>query len=105
MKKVFIFCLLLIPALLLAQGGDDGGGGIWTIISIVFAAVTTLFAGLWKKLKGKLGDVANLGKEGLDVINKTVAALEDDKLTKAEAQEIKKEAQEFIGAWKQLIGK
>ena len=106
MKKfMFLFVILLIPAILLAQGGDAGGGSFWTILSVIFAAVTTLFASLWNKVKGKLASFAKLAKEGIDVVNEVVDALEDDNLTKEEVTEIKKEALEFIGAWKAMIGK
>ncbi len=106
MKKfIVLFIIFLVPAILFAQGGDGTGGGIWTIISIVFAAVTTLFAGLWNKVKGKLAAFAKLAKEGLDVVNSVIDALEDDTLTKEEVVKVKKEAIEFIGAWKAMIGK
>jgi len=105
-KLIFLLVILLIPAVIFAQGGDDGGGGaLWTILSVIFAAVTTLFAGLWKKVKGKLLAFANLAKEGLDVVNSVVDALDDDTLTKEEVLKIKNEALQFIGAWKAMIGK
>ncbi len=105
MKKfIFLFVILLVPAILLAQGGDAGGGSFWTILSVIFAGVTTLFAGLWNKVKGKLAAFAKLAKEGLDVVNSVVDALEDDNLTKEEVAGVKKEALEFIGAWEAMIG-
>jgi len=106
MKKfIFLFVILLVPAVIFAQTGDANGGSFWTIVSVVFAAVTTLFASLWNKVKGKLAAFAKLAKEGLDVVNSVVDALEDDNLSKEEVAEIKKEALEFIGAWKAMIGK
>ena len=57
------------------------------------------------KVKGKLAAFAKLAKEGLDVVNSVVDALEDDTLTKEEVEKVKKEAVEFIGAWKAMIGK
>ena len=106
MKKfIFLFVILLVPVALFAQGGDAEGGTFWTILSVIFAGVTTLFAGLWGKVKGKLAAFAKLAKEGLDIVNAVVDALEDDNLTKEEVIKIKKEALEFIGAWKAMIGK
>jgi len=106
MKKfVFLFAILLVPAVIFAQGGEAGGGTFWTVLSVIFAAVTTLFAGLWNKVKGKLAAFAKLAKEGLDVVNSVVDALEDDTLSKEEVLKVKKEALEFIGAWKAMIGK
>lgn len=106
MKKfIFLFIILMIPFMLFAQGGDVEGGAFWTILSGVFAVLTTLFAGLWTKVKGKLSAFAKLVKEGLDVVNSAVDALEDDKLSKEEVTKVKKEALEFIEAWKVLIGK
>jgi len=107
MKKfIFLFIVLLVPAIIFAQGGDgDAGGGLWTVISAVFAVVTTVFGVAWKKVKSKLGKVAKLGKEGMDVVNSAIAALEDDNVTKDEVVKIKKEGQEFIAAWKDLTTK
>ena len=105
MKKfIFLFVILLIPAVIFAQGGD-GGGSFWTVLSVIFAAVTTLFAGLWNKVKGKLAAFAKLAKEGLDVVNSVVDALEDNDLSKEEVSKVKKEALEFIVAWKAMLGK
>ena len=106
MKKwMFLLVILLVPTVLLAQGGDGEVSGIWTVVSVIFAAVTTLFAGLWNKVKRKLVAFGNLAKEGLDVVNSVVNALEDDNLSKDEVVAVKKEALEFIGAWKVMIGK
>ena len=104
-KLIFLFVILLIPAVIFAQGGEPDSGAFWTILSVIFAAITTLFAGLWKKVKGKLLAFANLAKEGLDVVNAVVDALDDDNLTKEEVLKIKNEALQFIGAWKAMIGK
>ena len=106
MKKLFVlFVILILPLALFAQTGEVEGSTFWTILSVVFAAVTTLFAGLWGKVKGKLSAFAKLAKEGLDVVNSVVDALEDDNLTKEEISKVKKEALEFVGAWKAMLGK
>jgi hypothetical protein len=78
---------------------------IWTVLSIVLTGVATLAAGFWVKAKGKLGHVKDLIKKGYDVVEVAIEALDDDKLTKEEAEIIKKKAQEVIVAWKKLIGK
>lgn len=104
-KLIFLFVILLIPTIIFAQGGETDSGTFWTILSVIFAALTTLFAGFWKKVKGKLLAFAKLAKEGVDVVDSVVAALDDDKLTKEEVLKIKNEALEFIGAWKAMIGK
>lgn len=104
-KLIFLLVILLIPAVIFAQGGETDSGTFWTILSVIFAALTTLFAGFWKKVKGKLLAFATLAKEGVDVVNAVVAALDDDTLTKEEVLKIKNEALEFIGAWKAMIGK
>lgn len=78
---------------------------VGTIISLVLGVVTVVFGGFWLKAKGKLGQIKNLVKEASDVITVSVGALDDDKLSAEEIEQIKKEAKEVVAAFKILIGK
>lgn len=78
---------------------------IWTIVSAVLGLVSVVAGGFWLKAKGKLTQIKSLVKEGYDVIQVAIDSVADDKITKEEAEAVKKEAQEFIGAFKALIGK
>jgi hypothetical protein len=78
---------------------------VGTIISLVLGVLTVVFSGFWLKAKGKLGQIRDLVKEGVDVITTAVAALDDDKLTAEEIASIKKEALEAVAAFKRLVGK
>ena len=75
------------------------------IITIVLTLVTTFAGGLWLKAKGKLSKVVKLGKEAIDVASAIDDALEDDKLTKDEIKNLKKEFGDVKKAWKDLTGK
>ena len=74
-----------------------------TILTIVISIVALVAGGFWLKAKGKLNDIANVLKEGKDVITSAQSALADDKITKEEKELIKKELAELVGALKQLI--
>ena len=78
---------------------------IWTIVSAALGLVAVVGGGAYLKAKGKLADAQNLVKEGYDVVRVAVEAVGDDKITKEEAQAIKKEALEVVAAFKKLIGK
>ena len=76
-----------------------------TIITLVFAALATIFGGIWLKAKGKLKQIKDVIKEGADVVIVAVEAVGDDKLTAEEIASIKKEAKEAVAAFKALIGR
>jgi len=122
MKKfIFLFVILLVPALLLAQGnGDEGGlGAIWGVLTAVFGVLTSVFGVAFKKFRKKLGQVLKLLREAVDVGTlatqtgeKINAALEDGKLTQEEIMDIAsdfkkypKELSEVKAAFKDLMGK
>jgi FtsZ-interacting cell division protein ZipA len=75
------------------------------IITGAIAVLGTVFGAFWKKAKGTLGKVFKLSSETLQLIEKLESALEDDKITKKEIEEIKKEAQDVKLAWKALTEK
>ena len=120
-KLIFLFVILLIPAIIFAQGGDDGGGlgAIWGVLTAVFGVLASLFGVAFKKLKNKFGQILNLLKESTDVGilttqtgEKIKLAIEDGKLTQAEilgiAENFKKypkELAEVKAAFKELTGK
>ena len=76
-----------------------------TIVSAVLGLVAIVGGGAYLKVKGKLGQVKNLGKEAVDVLIVAVNAVDDDKITAEEVAAIKKEAKEAAAAFKTLIGK
>ena len=78
---------------------------ILMIVSAVLALAATIFGAKFDAVKKKLTQVKNLVKEGTDVVQVAVDAVADNNITAEEAEAIKKEAQEVIGAWKALIGK
>jgi len=78
---------------------------VLTIISVILGVVATVFAGFWTKIKGKLGKVITAGKEFIDVGNALKRALADDKISKEEVDEIKKEWAEAMAAFKAILGK
>ena len=78
---------------------------VWTIVTIVLGAVAALFGTFWGKVKGKLGQIIVAGKEFADVGIALKNALEDDKITPEEKENIKKEWDEALAAFKKLIGK
>ena len=78
---------------------------VWTIVSAVLGLVAIVGGGSYLKVKGKLGQVKNLGKEAVDVLIVAVNAVDDDKITAEEVAAIKKEAKEAAAAFKTLIGK
>jgi len=79
-----------------------------TILFIVSGVLTVAGAVLgtrWLSIKGKLGQLKQLGKEAVDVLVVAIDAVEDDKITKEETEAVKKEAKEAAAAFKALIGK
>lgn len=76
-----------------------------TIATIVLGLVATVASVFWGTTKGKLSQIKTLVKEGYDVVQASIDALDDDAITKEEIASIKKEAQELVGAFKALIGK
>ncbi len=76
-----------------------------TIATILLGLVATIASGFWLKAKGKFGQLKTLVKEGYDVVQASIDALDDDALTAEEIAGIKKEAQELVAAFKALIGK
>jgi Tfp pilus assembly protein PilO len=76
-----------------------------TIITIVLGIVTTFAGGFWLKAKGKISKLGKLFFESYEVVAKFEAALEDDKITKAEIESLKKEAADVKAAFKDLVSK
>jgi len=78
---------------------------ILMIVSAVLAIGATVFGAKFDAVKKKLSQVKDLVKEGADVVQVAVDAVADENITPEEAEAIKKEAQEVIGAFKALVGK
>ena len=78
---------------------------VGTIITLVISLAATFAAGAWAIAKGKLKKVVSLGREVVDIAATLEKALSDDKITKEEVQEIKKEFADVKAAWKALITK
>ena len=78
---------------------------ILMIVSAVLAIAATIFGAKFDAVKKKFTQVKDLVKEGTDVVQVAVDAIADNNITPEEAEAIKKEAQEVIGAFKALIGK
>lgn len=76
-----------------------------TIITIVLGVVTTFAGGFWLKAKGKLSKIVKLVFEAYEVVAKIEAALSDNKLTKEEITDLKKELQDVKAAAKDLVSK
>ena len=75
-----------------------------SVLNIVLLVITTVAGGLWLKAKGKLGQLRNVAKEGLEAIEAGVDALVDDKITAEERVKLKKEFTEAWAAIKLLLG-
>lgn len=78
---------------------------IATIIGAVVSVIAVVLGGLWTKGKGKLNKVKNLAVETVEVISKLDEALADNKVTKEEVEQLKKEAADVKIAWKALFAK
>jgi len=78
---------------------------LWTIISAVLGLVAVIAGGFWLKAKGKISQAATLIKEAYEVVAKVNSILEDNKIDKAEVEELKKELVDVKAAFKALIGK
>ena len=78
---------------------------IWTIVSAVLGLVAVVAGGFWLKAKGKIAAVANLIKQAYEVVAKVNAVLEDNQVSKAEVEELKKELRDVKDAFKALVGK
>ena len=78
---------------------------ILTIVSIALGLGATLLGGKWLLAKGKLNQLKNVVSEGYDVVKAAVDAIEDDKVTVEEINQIKQEAAEFRAAVKLFFGK
>ena len=89
------------------------------ILSALLGGVSVVFGRAWLKVKGKLGkavllliEVNEVFNQGKVVSEKSVKALEDDKVTPEEVAEIKEEIGQFKKevedvklAWKDLMAK
>ena len=75
------------------------------IVSGVMAVAAAVLGTKWDFAKKKITQVGAVGKEAVDVAQTAIAALEDNKITKEETDEIVKEAKELAAAFKTLIGK
>jgi len=78
---------------------------VWTIVSVVVAAIAALFGVQWGIVKGKISQVASLVRETLELINALLKALEDDKVSSEEVALLKSEANDVKVAFKVLLGK
>lgn len=78
---------------------------ILTLVSIVLGLGATLLGGKWLIAKNKLGQFKTVVKEGIDVVTAAIDAVEDDKITVEEINEIKMEVAEFKAAGKILLSK
>jgi divalent metal cation (Fe/Co/Zn/Cd) transporter len=78
---------------------------IWTIVSAGLGLVAVVAGGFYAKVKGKLSSIIALGKEAVDLAQVAVKSLDDNKITKEEVEQIKKEALEVRSAWRVLTGK
>ena len=76
-----------------------------TIITLILGGVGTFASGFWLVAKNKLKKMASLGKETYELINKIDSVIVDDKVTKEELIQVKKEAKDVQVAWKALITK
>jgi Tfp pilus assembly protein PilO len=78
---------------------------VWTIVSAALGLVAVVASGFWLKAKGKIAAIGTLVKEAYEVIATVHEILQDDKVDKAEIEELKKEAADVANAFKALIGK
>jgi divalent metal cation (Fe/Co/Zn/Cd) transporter len=78
---------------------------VWTIVSAVLGLVAVVAGGFWLKAKGKIKAAADLFKEAYEVVAKVYEVLQDDKVSKEEVAELKKEVSDVSAAFKALIGK
>ena len=78
---------------------------VWTIVSVVVAAIAALFGVQWGIVKGKISQVASLVRETLELINALLKALEDDKVSSEEVALLKSKANDVKVAFKVLLGK
>ena len=78
----------------------------WTqLVSVIIGGIAIVASGFWLKAKGKLKQITNLVKEAYDVVATIDEVLADDKIDKAEVEELKKELGEVKVAFFKLIGK
>lgn len=111
MKKYFALILLLLLAVPLALFAQDPpvdpepGLNIWTIVSGALAVLATIFGAAFAKVKSKLKDIINFGKESLDVLFVGSEALEDNAVDATEVAKLKKEIGEAKTAWKKIWNK
>jgi ribosomal protein L7/L12 len=78
---------------------------ILIIVSAVLTGAAALFGFKFTNVKKKFKQIVTLVKEASDVLSAANEALGDNRIDKAEADKIKKEITEMIGAFKVLIGK
>ena len=78
---------------------------ISVIISLALTVIATVAGGFWLKAKGKLKDVKNLLKEGIDIITVAVDALDDNQVSSDEIENLKVQVAEFKAAFKALLNK
>ena len=78
---------------------------LWTIVSAVLGLVAVVAGGFWLKSKGKIALAADLIKQAYEVVQALHLALEDNKVDKAEIDNLKKELADVKGAFLKLIGK
>jgi len=78
---------------------------IGTIITLVLGLIATFASTFWVLSKGKIGLIATAAKELADVGSALSRALEDDKITKEEIQDIKTQWLEAKTALKAIVGK
>ena len=78
---------------------------ILTIVSAILGIIVLVAGSYYAIVKGKLNQFKAVVKEGKDVVDASIGALDDDKITSAEVEKIKQEAAEFKAAVKLLFAK
>jgi len=78
---------------------------ILLIVSGALAVVAAVAGGGYKKVKDKIGQVANLFKQTFELVEALLKALEDNTVTPEEVELLKKEAADVKNAFFALIGK
>ncbi len=78
---------------------------ILTLVSVGLGVLATVASVFWGKAKGKLNAIKTLSKEVFELVQASVGAIDDDKITPEEIAKIKQEAADVKAAWRALVGK
>jgi hypothetical protein len=85
------------------ENDKASGFDFQTILNIVLSIVSVVFAGIWLKLKGKISQIVNLGRQLIEAGKAIEDALGDNKISDEEIKTIKKEFNDVKEAFKELI--